>query len=280
MPSRPAKTAENVADTVAETVKSVIDRVVDAELTKQIARRGQEVATILAERGSDVGDRAGEAWRDTSPMRKDAAKRMARAGGDAAKWSEGVWRGSLLPAFRDLWSRRTVAMGAAGAAVPAGRDLVETAAVRLGLKERERQEERRRWSVFFLGLVMGALAGAAIALLTAPKRGSEMRRELGARADEVRRELSVRADEIAAKARESEWMPVFQRQPDSGNGHAAVSERVVGEHVATDETSVEAAAESGGTQGEAATGPVADQAASDTAEAINEAYDVDRQSPA
>ncbi|MCA1587670.1 MAG: YtxH domain-containing protein [Chloroflexi bacterium] len=219
MPTRPAKTAEDVADTVTETVKSLIDRLVDAELTKQLARRGQDVAGVIAERGADVGERATEAWRESRPLRRDAAKRVSGATEDAAKWSDSMWRGAVAPALRDLWKRRTIAAGAAGAAVPASRELLESAAVRLGLKERQREEERRRWGAFFLGMVLGAVAGTVVALLTTPKRGSDVRRELGVRAEEMRRELGVRADEIAARAREADWMPVFQREGESGNGH-------------------------------------------------------------
>ncbi len=220
MPTRPAKTAEDVAETIADTVKSIIDRVVDAEVTKEIARRGGDVAGIIAERGADVGERATEAWKESRPLRREAAKRVGEATGDAAKWSDSLWRGAVAPALSDLWKRRTVAAGAAGAAVPASRELLESAAVRLGLKERQREEERRRWGAFFLGLALGAIAGTIAALLTTPKRGSDVRRELGVRADEVRRELGVKADEIAAKAREADWMPVFQREAESGNGHS------------------------------------------------------------
>lgn len=262
MPTRAAKTAEDVADTVADTIKSMIDRVVDAELTREIARRGQDVAGVIAERGADVAERAGDAWRETRPVRRDAAKRVAQATGDAAKRSDSVWRGAIAPVLKDLWQRRTVAAGAAGAAVPAGRELLESAAVRLGLKERRRQEERRRWGVFFLGMVLGAAAGAVIALLTTPKRGSEVRRELG-----------VRADDIAARAREADWMPVFQREGDSGNGHATSSSESLGDR----DTLHSAAAGSGGTEAKATQGEAADQAASDAAGAINEAYDVDRE---
>lgn len=219
MPTRPAKTAEDVADTVTETVKSFIDRLVDAELTKQLARRGQDVAGVIADRGADVGERATEAWRETRPLRRDAAKRVSGATGDAAKWSDSMWRGAVAPALRDLWKRRTIAAGAAGAAVPASRELLESAAVRLGLKERQREEERRRWGAFFLGLILGAVAGTVVALLTTPKRGSDVRRQLGVRAEEMRREIGVKADEIAARAREADWMPVFQREGESGNGH-------------------------------------------------------------
>lgn len=303
MPTRPAKRAEDVAatvaDSVADTVKSVIERLVDAELTREIARRGQDLAGVLAERGTDVGERASGAWRETEPMRRDAAKRVAGAGGDAAKWSDSLWRGSLAPALRDIWKRRTVAVGAATAAVPAGRELVEAAAVRLGMKERQRQEERRRWGLFFLGLALGAIAGAAVALLTTPKRGSEVRRELGVRADEVRRELGVRADEIATRAREAEWMPVFQREDTGGNGHAdrPAADRPAADRAANrpaaerpaprpgarpkrrapSESLAAGAADAGTTGPGTGAGTAAERAADDTAEAINEAYDVDRQ---
>jgi gas vesicle protein len=266
MPTSPAQTAENVADSL----KSMIGRMVDAELTREIARRGQDVAGTLVERGADVGERAAEAWRESESVRRDAAKRVASATGEAASWSESLWRRTLSPTLKDLWSRRTVAIGAAGAAVPAGRELVESAAVRLGIRERTHvEEERRRWGAFFLGLLLGAAAGAAVALLTTPRRGSEVRRELGGRADDVRRQLAERAEVLAARAREAEWMPVFQRDAGSGNGHAP-------EVVAGDVDAVQAGAADTGETG-AATGEAADQAATDAAEAINDAYDVDRE---
>lgn len=262
MSTRASKTAEDVADTIGDSIKSMIDRVVDAELTREIARRGQDVAGIIADRGADVADRASDAWRDTRDVRRDAAKRVSHATGEAAKRSDSVWRDAIAPTFKDLWKRRTMAAGAAGAAVPAGRELLETAAVRLGLRERQREEERRRWGVFFLGLVLGAVAGAVIALLTTPKRGSEMRREIG-----------VRADDLAVRAREADWMPVFQREGESGNGNTVSSSKAL-----TDADALGArAAESGKTKAKAATGKAADRAASDTAGAINEAYDVDRE---
>lgn len=208
MPTSPARTA----DDIAETIRSLIDRVAEAKLTQEMAKRGQDVAGIIAERGSGVGDFANETWRDTKPLRRDAVRRFARATDDASKWSNRTWRKSLRPALRDLWSQRAVAAGAAGAAVPAGRELVDTAAVRLGLKRRE----ERHWTAFFLGILIGAAAGAIAALLTTPKRGEEMRRELGVRAEEVRREVAQRADEIATKARD-EWVPIFQNEPTNGH---------------------------------------------------------------
>ena len=208
----PTSPAARTADDIADTIRTLIDRVAEAKFTQEMAKRGQDVAGILAERGSGVGDFANETWRDTKPLRRDAARRFARATEDASKWSTRTWRKSLRPALRDLWSQRAVAAGAAGAAVPAGRELVDTAAVRLGLKRRE----ERHWGAFFLGILVGAVAGAIAALLTTPKRGDEMRRELGVRADEVRREVTQRADEIATKARD-EWVPLFQSAPTNGH---------------------------------------------------------------
>lgn len=251
MPTSPARTADDIADNI----RSLIDRVVDAKFTQEMAKRGQDVAGVLAERGAEVGELATEAWRDSKPMRRDAAKRVAKASGEAAKWSDQTWRTSLRPFIKDLWKQRTVAIGAAGAAVPVGRELVDTAAERLGIRQRR---EERHWGAFFLGLLFGAAAGAIAALLTAPKRG-----------DEMRRELTTKADEIATRARD-EWVPLFQG--GETNGHTAAAVDAVGE--AGDSLHV-AAAEAGAASGEAA-----EHAADDTAEAINESFDtVDRESP-
>lgn len=253
MPTRPASTADEIADSI----KALIERVADAKFTQEMARRGQ-----------DVGDRAVDAWRDAEPLRRDAAKRLSRATDDATRWSDRTWRKAIRPALKDLWSRRTVAMGAAGAAVPAGRELVDTAAVRLGL----RQQEERHWGAFFLGLVLGAIGGAIAALLLTPKRGDEMRRELAVKADEVRQEVATRADEIATKAKDAEWVPIFQRDTDEvTNGQPDAAADVV-----TDATaSAQEAASAAGTE----TSEVVEQVADETAEAINESYDaVDRES--
>jgi YtxH-like protein len=285
MPTGPATTA----DDIAESIRALIDRVSDAKITQEMARRSQDVAAALADRGTEMGDLAAEAWRDSRPMRRDAAKRLGRATNDAAHWSDRTWRKSLRPALRDLWSRRGLAMGAAGAAVPAGRELVDTAAVRLGI----RQREERHWGAFFLGLVIGAIGGAIVALMLTPKRGDEMRRELGARADEVKSELATRADEIVTRAKDAEWVPIFQRdeatngQPDElptepitsevTSTDPALTDPWATEPISTEPTTdaVQEAAADAGT----ATGAAAEEAADETAEAINEAYDtVDRES--
>ena len=245
MPTGPASTA----DDIAQSIKALIERVTDAKLTQEMTKRGQ-----------DVGDLAADAWRDAEPMRQDAAKRLSRASDDVAK----AWRKAIRPALKDMWNRRTIAMGAAGAAVPAGRELVDTAAERLGL----RQREERHWGAFFLGLVLGAVAGAIAALLLTPKRGDEMRRELGVKADEVRQEIATRADEIATKAKDAEWVPIFQREADEvTNGRAADAGDVLTDATASVQ---EAAADAG---------EASELAAEEGAEAINESFDtVDRES--
>ena len=230
----------------------------DAKFTQEMAKRGQDVAGLLAERGND-------AWRDSRPIRRDAAKRLAQAADDATKWSDKTWRRSLRPTLKDLWSRRTVAIGAAGAAVPASRELVDTAAARLGLKQRE----ERHWGAFFLGMLIGAAIGAVAALLTTPKRGSEMRQELG-----------TKAEELATKAKD-EWVPMFQREDTNGHdADAPPGEALPGERLSGKDFEEQAATlQEGAADAGAATGEAADQAAEDTAEAINDAYGtVDRES--
>lgn len=51
------------------------------------------------------------------------------------------------------------------------------------------------------GFAAGALAGAAVALLFAPKAGREMRRELKGRASEVTRRVGAAADEVMTEVR-------------------------------------------------------------------------------
>ena len=254
MPTGPARTADDITDTI----RALVDRVADAKLTQEVARRGQDVADLLAERG-------GDAWRDSRPLRRDAAKRVSRAADDATKWSDRTWRTALRPTLKDLWNRRTVAIGAAGAAVPASRELVETAAARLGLKQRE----ERHWGAFFLGMLIGAALGAIAALLTTPKRGSEMRQELG-----------TKAEELATRAKD-DWVPMFQREETNGHGaDTPPGETLPGERLSgTDFEEQEATLQEAAADAGAATGEAADQAVEDTAEAINDAYGtVDRES--
>ncbi len=71
---------------------------------------------------------------------------------------------------------------------------MDEARIRLGIQRRE----ERHWRTFFLGVVLGAVAGAAVAILTAPRSGRETR------------------DRLATAARDAaegagEWAPLFQR---------------------------------------------------------------------
>lgn len=222
------------AEEITDTIRSLVDRVVDSKLSQDVTRRGAE-----------MGAMANEAWRESESMRRDAARAIARAGDDAATWS----RRSLQPWLREMWKRRGLALGAAGAAVPVGREIADAAAIRLGLRQRE---EARHWGAFFFGLVLGVVGGAIVAMLTTPKRGSELREELG-----------TRADEIATRARQ-EWVPMFERVA-SGNGHATDA---IGDLA-------DAAADAGGTSADSI-----ESEADATAEAVSDtAGAVERETP-
>jgi gas vesicle protein len=205
---------DDMADEVSTKVRSVVEKLLEADVTDQIARRGREIAAAVAEATETVSARAGDAWRESEPQRRDAEKAARRASKDAMTWSRRTWRKDLRPALRDLWKQRTVAMGAAGAAIPAGQQIVEDAAVRLGIR---RQRERRHWAAFFLGLILGAAAGAIIAMLTTPKPGREMRDELAEKA----RDAATRA-----RGEAGEWVPLFQREPTNGSGEPAAEAAV------------------------------------------------------
>ena len=248
MPTSTARTA----DDITESIRTLVDRLADAKLTQELAKRGHDVA-------DEVGSFANEAWRESKPMRRDARKQLQHAVNDAAKWSDRTWRKTLRPALKDLWKQRTVAMSAAGAAVPAAGAVIDDAAIRLGVKR-----ERRHWGAFFFGLLVGAAVGAIAAMLTTPKRGSEMRDELGSR-----------AEELATKAKD-DWVPIFERATN-GAGDEIPGEPPIG---ATEGDATASVQEAAADAGEAA-GDAADQAASETAEAINDAFDAaDRESPA
>ena len=192
-----ARGATKTADEIASNVRDVIDRILDADLPSQLAEAGRDVASTVAEAGGAAAQRAAD-------VAKDAASTAERA------WGKGVGR-----RFGDLWKRREVALGAAGAAVPASKELIDAAAVRLGLRRRE----EAHWGNFFLGLVLGALVGAAIALLMAPRPGREIR------------------DELAARAREAgDWVPVFQRGANDGESEDERAERLGGAPAAADAT--------------------------------------------
>ena len=195
MASQPSKTA----DELTTAIRSLVDKALESQTREQIAARGREVAAAIAETAGTAAERASEiandVWRESAPQRREAVKEAVRMHRDAFKWGRKAWLKQLQPALRNAWSRRAAAIGAAGLAVPASRELVDQARIRLGL----RQREEHRWRIFFLGLVLGAIGGAIAALLTAPRPGRE-----------VRDELASRARDAATNA--GEWVPIFQRE--------------------------------------------------------------------
>jgi gas vesicle protein len=197
-----------MADEVPTRVRSIVEKVLEAEVTDTIAKRGRELAAAVGQATEAVAERAEEAWKESAPQRRDAEKAARKASRDAMRWGRRTWEKELRPNLRDLWSRRSAAVAAAGAAIPVGKGIVDDAAVRLGVRKRN---EQRHWTAFFLGLLIGAAAGALIAMLTTPKPGREMRDE-----------LAERARDAAEKAREAagatDWVPLFQRPEDSNGG--------------------------------------------------------------
>jgi hypothetical protein len=206
----------NTAEELTAAIRSLVDKALESDLRDQIVARGRDVASTLGTAGEAAAERASEAWRESEPMRREAAEAALRAGRDTVSWGRRSWTARLRPALRDGWTRRMAALAAAGVAVPTSRQVMDQARARLGIQRRE----ERRWRSFFLGLVIGAVAGAIAALLTAPRAGREMRDELATRA----REAAATAREAAATAREAasatDWVPLFQRPQDEGLGAA------------------------------------------------------------
>jgi hypothetical protein len=191
------------ADELTTAIRSLVDRALESSVREQVAARGKEMAAALADTATTVAGRTSEAatdaWRETGPRRADAARAADRMRHDAVKWGQATWGSQLRPAIRRAWRKRAMALGAAGGAVPISKELLDEARIRLGIQQRRREE--RRWRTFFLGVVLGAIAGALVAILTAPRPGSETR------------------DRIASRAREAaegagEWAPLFQRPMD------------------------------------------------------------------
>jgi len=202
----PRQQEDDMADEVSTTVRSMVEKVLEADVKEQIAQRGRELAAAVGDATDAVSARASEAWRDSAPTRREAEKAVRKASRQAAGWSQRTWQRDVRPSLSQLWNRRTVAMSAAGAAIPAGRELVEDAAARLGIRKKR---EERHWTAFFFGMLLGLAAGAIVAMLTTPKPGREMRDELAEKA----RDAAERAREAAGNA---EWVPLFQREGVNG----------------------------------------------------------------
>lgn len=219
-----------MADQVTTNARSMVERLFDPKIQDTVTKRGRALVAALGEAADLASERAATSWRDAEPIRRDAA----RAGRDALRWGSQTWRREMLPSLSRLWSKRTIALGAAGAAVPVARELIDDAAVRMGIRARR---EPRHWGAFFGGLLLGAAAGLIAAILTAPKAGREMRDELAVSAKDAatraREVASTSAREVAARARDAaasagEWVPIFQRPEAQGelNGET-VAEPIV-----------------------------------------------------
>jgi YtxH-like protein len=225
-----ASVSTRSADELTTAIKSLVDRALESSVREQVATRGKEVAAALAETATTVAGRtseaATEAWRETSPRRADAARAADTMRRDAMRWGQRTWGSQLRPALLRAWRKRAMAIGAAGGALPISRELVDEARIRLGIQQR-RQEEHR-WRTFFLGVVVGAIAGALVAILTAPRPGHETR------------------DRIASRAREAaegagEWAPLFQRPVEQAATAEQTGDGVGAEPVEADPGSSEPA---------------------------------------
>jgi gas vesicle protein len=205
-----------MADQVTTKTRSMVERMLDPEIQEQLTKRGRAFAEAVNAAAESASGRAATTWQDAEPIRRQAA----RVGRDALRWSSRAWAQEMRPSLRRLWSSRTAGLGTAGAAVPMARELIDDAAVRLGIRKRR---EARHWGAFFAGVLIGAVGGAIAAILSAPKAGREMRGELAGTA----RGAATRAKEVAGRAREAaasagEWVPIFQRTGADGetNGEA------------------------------------------------------------
>jgi YtxH-like protein len=188
-----------MADEVSTTVRSIVEKVLEADVKDQITQRGRELAAAVGDATDAVSTRASGAWHDSAPSRRRAEKELRKTSRKAVTWGRRTWARELRPSLGRLWNRRSVAIGAAGAAIPAGRELVQDAAGRLGIRQRR---EERHWAAFFFGMLLGLAAGVAVAMLTAPKPGRE-----------TRDDLAMKAREAATNA---EWVPLFQRPGANG----------------------------------------------------------------
>ncbi|MEO6059796.1 MAG: YtxH domain-containing protein [Candidatus Limnocylindria bacterium] len=211
-----------MADQVPPTVRSLVDKMLDPQMQDQIAARAREFVVSVSEAAEAASVRAGEAWRESAPMRQEATEQVNKAGREALRWGNRAWRKDLQPGISRIWKSRIAALSAAGAAVPIARKFAAASA------PAEAAKERRHWGTFFLGLLLGAAAGVIAAMLTAPKAGRQIRDDLALSA----RDATVRAREAASRAREAvtaaEWMPIFPRAsseadvPAEANGPALV----------------------------------------------------------
>lgn len=210
-----------MADQVPTTVRSLVDKMLDPQMQEQVAQRAREFVASVGEAAEVASAKAGEAWRESAPVRHEATEQVNRAGREALRWGSRTWRKELRPGIDRVWKSRIAALSAAGAAIPmAGKYAQETA-------HSVTTRERRHWGTFFVGLLLGAAAGVIAAMLTAPKAGRQIRDELAVTARDAAVRVRDAAGEAAGRAREAageaagrareaaanagDWVPIFQR---------------------------------------------------------------------
>jgi gas vesicle protein len=126
-----------------------------------------------------------------------------------------------------------------------------TATIKDG-KELDRMAEKSSGADFIAGFMVGALVGAAAALLLAPHSGEETRTlirekgiELGDRADELSLEARRRAEElqVQAKGKADEWQAKMQQAVEEGKATATKTKEDLLSKVSQEEEAEETLAE-------------------------------------
>jgi gas vesicle protein len=90
----------------------------------------------------------------------------------------------------------------------------------------DREETYGSAMAFFTGLVAGAMIGAGLGMLYAPRRGSELRRQMADSATKVSQGVSKTVDEWTEQGR-----AVYDRVRDVANRAGNIVERMTGEAV-------------------------------------------------
>ena len=126
----------------------MVEKLLEADMADQIGQRSREIAEAVSQATTTLRT-VPKRRKDSAPQRREAEKAARHAARDAIRWGRRTWQHDVRPELRKLWKQRKAAIAAAGAAIPAGRELVEDAAARAGIRERR---ERRHWAAFFLGI--------------------------------------------------------------------------------------------------------------------------------
>ena len=134
-----------MADEPSTRVRSMVEKLLEADMADQIGQRSREIAEAVSQASDNVTHRAEEARKESAPQRREAEKAARHAARDAMRWGRRTWQHDVRPSCASWWKQRKVAIATASAAIPAGRELVEDAAVRAGIRERR---ENRHWAAF------------------------------------------------------------------------------------------------------------------------------------